>query len=148
VAVPATGPVTVLVVVMVPVTVGAFVTADKVVEPVIVENVEVVLVELVVAVMLVEVKVVVVVVVGVTGSPAPMLFPCREETGMLPQTDVPSVTVILDAVDQKYMPFQYWMTVAESAKLSGTHTLAVPVVIPEMATSKSFGLFNSNVGRP
>ena len=56
------GPVTVLVVDVVPVTNGLFVVADRVVEPVTVENVEVVLVELVVAVTPVnEAKVVVVV---------------------------------------------------------------------------------------
>ena len=60
--VPAVGPVTVLVVDVVPVTNGAFVVANRVVEPVAVENVAVVLVELVVAVTLVnEAKVVVVV---------------------------------------------------------------------------------------
>ena len=47
VVIPATGPVTVLVVDVVPVIRGAFVVADRVVEPVTVENVEVVLAELV-----------------------------------------------------------------------------------------------------
>ena len=64
--VPAVGPVTVLVVDVVPVTTGAFVVANRVVEPVAVENVEVVLVELVDAVTLVNEAKVMVVVVGRT----------------------------------------------------------------------------------
>ena len=63
--VPAVGPVTVLVVVVVPVTSGTFVITARVVEPVTVENVEVVLVELVEEVLLVDEANVVVEVVGV-----------------------------------------------------------------------------------
>ena len=63
--VPAVGPVTVLVVVAVPVTSGTFVITARVVEPVTVENVEVVLAELVEEVLLVDEANVVVEVVGV-----------------------------------------------------------------------------------
>jgi len=63
--VPAVGPVTVLVVVVVPVTSGTFVITARVVEPVTVENVEVVLAELVEEVLLVDEANVVVEVVGV-----------------------------------------------------------------------------------
>ena len=63
--VPAAGPVTVLVVDVVPVINGLFVVADRVVVvPAAVENVEVVLVEVVVTVLLVNEAKVVVVVVG------------------------------------------------------------------------------------
>ena len=81
--VPAAGPVTVLVTEVVPVTTGAFVVAGRVVEPVTVENVEVVLVELVVAVLLVdETTDVVVVVVGPWNSSTLLLR--KSETHRLP----------------------------------------------------------------
>ena len=146
--VPAVGPPTILVVDVVPVISGLFVTTDEVVEPVTVENVEVTLVELVVEVVEIAVLNPVTVVEVITaGSPAPMLVPCRAGTGMFPQTEVPAVTVMLDAVTHT-VPLQYWRTVAESAELSGTHTLAVPVVTPEMATSKNFGLLRLNAPTP
>ena len=63
--VPAVGPVTVLTVVMVPVTSVGFVIAARVVEPVTVENVEVVLLEIVEEALLVEEANTVVDVVGV-----------------------------------------------------------------------------------
>ena len=65
VEVPAVGPVTVLVTAVDPVTTGAFVTVDKVVVPVAVENVVVVLVELVEVALLVDEVNEVVAVVGV-----------------------------------------------------------------------------------
>ena len=65
VEIPAAGPVTVLVTDVVPVTTGLFVIADKVVEPVTVENVEVVLVELVEEALLVDEANTVVDVIGV-----------------------------------------------------------------------------------
>jgi hypothetical protein len=66
---PAVGPLTVLVVDVVPVTTGVFVVADKVVELVAVASVEVVLVELVEEVELVDESDVVVVVIGAPGVP-------------------------------------------------------------------------------
>ena len=68
VEVPGAEPVTVLVTDVVPVTTGAIVVTGKVVEPVTVENVEVVLVELVEEVLLVNETNVVVDVIGVTAE--------------------------------------------------------------------------------